>query len=239
VEADAKRGGWSDLMSPEVRPALIVAMGLFFLQQLSGINAVIYYAPIVFALSGFGSTATQVLATVGIGVVNVLATIVGMMLVDRIGRRALLVLGFAGTAVSLGMIAIGAATEAVWLDVLAMAGLVLYIASFAVSLGPLPWVMMSELFPLNVRGLGMSLASITNWGFNFIVVFSFPILVQTIGLGGIFTLYAIVCALGILFTLRLVPETSGVSLEEIEEHLHSGRPLKDLQPAKSLRAAVA
>ena len=239
VEADAQRGGWSDLMSSVVRPALIVAMGLFFLQQLSGINAVIYYAPTVFELAGFGSTATQVLATVGIGVVNVLATIVGMMLIDRIGRRALLVLGFAGTAMSLGMIAIGAATEAAWLDVLAMAGLVLYIASFAVSLGPLPWVMMSELFPLNVRGLGMSLASITNWGFNFIVVFSFPILVKMIGLGGIFTLYAIVCALGILFTVRLVPETSGVSLEEIEEHLHSGRPLKDLQPAKPLDAAIA
>jgi SP family galactose:H+ symporter-like MFS transporter len=97
---------------------------------------------------------------------------------------------------------------------------------------------MSELFPLNVRGLGMSLASITNWGFNFIVVFSFPILVKSIGLAGIFAVYALVCALGVLFTLRLVPETSGVSLEEIEEHLHSGRPLKQLRPAK-LRTAVA
>ncbi len=223
---DTGTAKWSDLLSPSVKPALIVSIGLFLLQQLSGINAVIYYAPTVLKEAGFDSHATQLMATIGIGVVNVGMTVVGMMLIDRIGRRKLLFIGFVGTALSLGMIAIGAATKSPSLDVLAMAGLVLYIAAFAASIGPLPWVMMSELFPQHVRGLGMSVASLANWGFNFLVVFSFPVLVASIGLGGVFAIYALVCVTGIIFTARRVPETSGVSLEEIELHLKSGHPLR-------------
>ena len=221
-------GNWADLLSPTVRPALIVGMGLFFLQQLSGINAVIYYAPTVFKEAGFGSASTQIMATVGIGVVNVAMTFVGMHLIDKIGRRRLLFFGFAGTALSLGMIAVAAATESEALDTLAIIGLVLYIAAFAASVGPLPWVMMSEIFPLKVRSLGMSVATIANWGFNFLVVFSFPMLVGSLGLGGVFAIYALVCAIGVVFTHLLVPETSGVSLEEIERHLESGQPFSRL-----------
>jgi SP family galactose:H+ symporter-like MFS transporter len=226
-------GTWADLLSPTVRPALIVGMGLFFLQQLSGINAVIYYAPTVFKESGFGSTSTQLLATVGIGIVNVAMTFVGMYLIDRIGRRRLLYIGFAGTAFSLGMIAIAATTESASLDILATVGMVLYIAAFAASIGPLPWVMMSEIFPLKVRSLGMSVTSLANWGFNFLVVFSFPMAVASFGLGGVFAVYALVCAAGLVFTYLLVPETNGVSLEEIERHLESGRPLRALDPNPS------
>lgn len=229
---------WSDLAAPFVKPALIVSVGLFLLQQLSGINAVIYYAPTVFQEAGFDSHATQIMATIGIGVVNVGMTVVGMMLIDRIGRRKLLFIGFAGTALSLGMIAIGAATEAQSLDVLAVAGLVLYIAAFAASIGPLPWVMMSELFPQHVRGLGMSVTSLANWGFNFLVVFSFPVLVASIGLGGVFGIYAMVCVIGLIFTARLVPETSGITLEEIERHLKSGRPLRLLGAFSGERAPI-
>ncbi|WP_281066370.1 sugar porter family MFS transporter [Xanthobacter flavus] len=228
AEDEGRKATFADLVSPRVRPALIVAMGLFLLQQLSGINAVIYYAPTVFQLSGFDSAATQILATAGIGVVNVLMTVVGMMLIDRLGRRLLLLIGFAGTAVSLGAIAIAAATDSAALDTLALAGLVLYIASFAIAIGPLPWVMMSEVFPLDCRALGMSIASLVNWGFNFIVVFSFPVLVAEFGLAGVFGLYAVVCVAGLAFTQWLVPETNGVSLEEIERHLRSGRPLREL-----------
>ncbi|QCI67849.1 sugar porter family MFS transporter [Phreatobacter stygius] len=228
AEADQHKGTWSDLFGPVIRPALVVGIGLFLLQQLSGINAVIYYAPVVFREAGFGSASTQLLATVGIGIVNVAMTVVGMLLIDRIGRRRLLLIGFAGTTLSLGMIAIAAATDAAALDVLALIGLVLYIAAFAASIGPLPWVMMSEIFPLNVRGIGMSVASLANWTFNFIVVFSFPLLVSSIGLGGVFAIYAVACAAGILFTLRRVPETNGVALEEIERHLRSGRPFREL-----------
>ncbi len=219
---------FADLFTPAVRPALIVAMGLFLLQQLSGINAVIYYAPTVFEHAGFSSTTNTILATAGIGVVNVLMTVVGMVLIDRLGRRLLLLIGFAGTAVALGVIAIGAATNMPGMGQITFAALVLYISAFAIAIGPMPWVMMSEVFPLDVRALGMSLASLVNWGFNFLVVFSFPILVAEFGLAGVFGLYATVCVLGLAFTLWLVPETNGVSLEEIERHLKSGQPLRHL-----------
>lgn len=223
-----RKARFADLLAPRVRPALIVAMGLFMLQQLSGINAVIYYAPSVFELSGFSSSTTQIMATAGIGVVNVLMTLVGMALIDRIGRRFLLLLGFAGTAVALGVIAIGAATGSAIMGKLALGGLMLYVAAFAIAIGPLPWVMMAEVFPLQVRALGMSIASLVNWGFNFLVVFSFPVMLSHLGLEGVFGLYALVCIAGLAFTQWFVPETNGVSLEEIERHLNSGRRLRDL-----------
>lgn len=219
---------FADLFTPCVRPALIVAMGLFLLQQLSGINAVIYYAPTVFEHAGFSSSAQTILATAGIGLVNVLMTIVGMALIDRLGRRLLLLIGFAGTAVALGVIAIGSATNMPGMGTITFVALVLYISAFAIAIGPMPWVMMAEVFPLNVRALGMSLASLVNWGFNFLVVFSFPVLVAEFGLAVVFGIYAAVCIVGLAFTLWLVPETNGVSLEEIERHLNSGRPLRHL-----------
>lgn len=221
-------GSWGDLLTPVVRPALIVGVGLFILQQLSGINAVIYYAPTVFREAGFDGHSIQLLATMGIGIVNVLMTFVGMALIDRIGRRKLLYWGFAGTALGLGMIAIAAATGSDALDVLAIIGLTIYISAFAASIGPLPWVMMSEIFPLNARAQGMSIASVANWGMNFIVVLSFPVFVTSFGLAGVFGFYAIFCLIGLAFTWRLIPETSGVSLEKIEEHLRSGRPFREL-----------
>jgi len=221
---------WSELLSPVLRPAFVVGIGLFFLQQLSGINAVIYYAPTVFQEAGFGSGSTQLMATIGVGVVNVVMTLVGMALIDRIGRRKLLYLGFIGTTLSLGLIAVGAATGAKSLDILAVIGLIGYIASFAASIGPLPWVMMSEIFPARVRGLAMSVTSLSNWAFNFLVVFSFPLMVTTFGLGAVFGLYALVCVAGLVFTWRYVPETNGVTLEAIEQYLLSGKPLHTLRP---------
>lgn len=222
--AEERRGEGASLMSPTVRPALIVAMGLFLLQQLSGINAVIYFAPTVFGLTGFDTHAGAMLATVGIGVVNVAMTVVGMIIIDRIGRRSLLVIGFIGTAVSLAAIAVSASSGSGDLGWVALIGLVVYISAFAISIGPLPWIMMAEVFPLAVRGPGMGLASVANWGFNALVVFSFPVLLQAVGLSVVFGLFAIVCALGVFFTLRYVPETRGASLEDIEAHLTAGRP---------------
>ena len=159
-----------------------------------------------------------------------------MGLIDRLGRRPLLIIGFIGTAVTLLVIAVAVVEQDIFPSWIIVVALLLYIASFAISLGPLPHLMMSEVFPLSVRGAGMSISSCSNWGFNFIVVFLFPLMLATIGLAGAFTLFAIVCLGGILFTMALLPETRGVSLEQIEAHLRAGEPLSALGTAN---AAVA
>ncbi|MBT5414184.1 MAG: sugar porter family MFS transporter [Rhodospirillaceae bacterium] len=211
-----------------MRATVIVAMCLFLLQQLSGINAVIYYAPQIFRATGFASEATELMATVGIGAINVAMTVVAMWLVERLGRRRLLMVGFVGTAVSLAGLVLATVLGGggPW----SLIALGLFIAAFAVSLGPLPYVLMSEIFPLGMRGAGMSLASISNWGFNFMVVFSFPILLAAIGLAGVFSIFAAMCCIGLIFAWRQVPETRGISLEHIERHLRSGAPLSRLRP---------
>jgi SP family galactose:H+ symporter-like MFS transporter len=240
VQAEGgRRVGYRALFEPAIRPALIVAVGLFFLQQLSGINAVIYYAPEIFNHAGFDSADTQIFATIGVGTVNLLTTVLAMILIDRIGRRPLLLLGFAGAAGTMLVIAIAVVNSAVVPSWLVIVMLLLYIASFAISLGPLPHVMMSEIFPLHVRGPGMSMASISNWGFNFVVVFAFPLMLAGPGLAFTFTLFAVICLGGILFTLARVPETTGHSLEAIEKHLKSGRPLVALRRAVFVGVTVA
>jgi len=239
AQAEAGRKiGYRALLDPAIRPALVVGIGLFFLQQLSGINAVIYYAPEIFSHAGFDSASTQTLATVGIGTVNFLTTILAMFLIERAGRRSLLILGFAGAAATMLVIALAVINPTLvpsWVVILV---LLLYIASFAISLGPLPHVMMSEIFPLRVRGPGMSMASISNWGFNFVVVFAFPLMLAGPGLAFTFTIFAVVCLGGILFTLMRVPETTGHSLEAIEMHLMSGQPLVALKRVVAVRVAV-
>lgn len=238
AKAEAGRQtGYSALSEITIRPALIVAVGLFFLQQLSGINAVIYYAPEIFSHAGFDSTNTQVLATVGIGTVNFLTTILAMFLIDKLGRRPLLVLGFIGTAATMLIIALAVVNPTLVPSWIVILMLLLYIASFAIAVGPLPHVMMSEIFPLRVRGPGMSMASISNWGFNFVVVFAFPLMLAGPGLAFTFTVFAVVCLGGILFTLMRVPETTGHSLEAIERHLESGQPLVKLRRGVDVPAA--
>jgi MFS transporter, SP family, galactose:H+ symporter len=225
------------ILAPWVRPALVIGTVLFFLQQLSGINAVIYYAPTIFQHAGLDGHTTQVMATVGVGIVNFAVTILAMGLIDRLGRRPLLIIGFIGTAVTLLFIAVAVVEQDVFPSWMVVVALLLYIASFAISLGPLPHLMMSEVFPLSVRGAGMSLSSCSNWGFNFIVVFLFPLMLATIGLAGAFTLFAIVCLGGILFTMALLPETRGVSLEQIEAHLRAGEPLSALGTRPAIAVA--
>ena len=154
-----------------------------------------------------------------------------MTLIDRVGRRPLLVAGFVGTACSLALIAVASLLPELFPSWIVVAALIGYIASFAISLGPLPHVIMSEVFPLSVRGPGMGMASVSNWGFNFIVVFLFPILLGAIGLAGTFGLFAVVCLGGIVFTLTRVPETNGSSLERIEAHLRAGHALNELRPS--------
>lgn len=208
-------GGWVALFRPAIRPLALFAVAAFVLQQLSGINAVIYYAPEIMAEAGLEGTASQLLATVGIGVVNVVMTVVAMLTVDRFGRRPLLILGFAGAAASLALIAVTVRMDGDAAAMAAFAGVLLFISFFAVSLGPLPWLYMAELFPVRLRSRGMALASVANWSSNFLVVFLFPVVVDLAGMAAIFGLFAAFCAFGLVFALQRAPETKGRSLEEI------------------------
>lgn len=219
VSQKGSEAGWSELFSGSVRPVVFFAVAVFVLQQLSGINAVIYYAPSIMAAAGFEGAQTQLLATIGIGVVNVGMTVVAMLVVDRLGRRPLLIIGFIGSAVSLALIAVAVRMEGDAAALIAFAAVLLYITFFAVSLGPLPWLYMAELFPVRLRSRGMALASVANWSSNFIVVFLFPVVVSFAGMPATFGLFALSCTVGVVFALRLAPETKGRSLEQIESDL--------------------
>lgn len=214
---------WRAVLSPAIRPLALFAVAAFVLQQLSGINAVIYYAPKIMAAAGFDATETQLLATVGIGAVNVAMTVVAMMVVDRFGRRPLFIIGFAGSAASLAMIAVAVQMTGEGAAFAAFAGILLFIAFFAVSLGPLPWLYMAELFPVRQRSRGMALASVANWSSNFAVVFLFPVVVELAGMAATFALFAVSCVVGLVFAIRRAPETKGQSLEQIGGELAPAR----------------
>ena len=225
---------WSEILDPVVRPALIVGIGLAAFQQLTGINTVIYYAPTILEFAGFQSAAVSILATAGIGMINVIMTIVAISLIDRVGRRPLLLIGLIGMIVSLGILGIafvlpGLSTS---LGLLAVISLMLYVGSFAIGLGPVFWLMISEIYPLRIRGRAMSTATIVNWGTNLLVAITFLSLIQIIGTPGTFWLYSIIGIFAWVFVYFLVPETKGKSLEEIEAHLRAGKRIQEVENAK-------
>src|SRR5215212_6967413 len=219
-EQEGEQAGYRELLAPWVRPMLVVGIGLAVFQQFVGINTVIYYAPTIIKSTGLANVAS-VLATVGIGVVNVLMTIVAIFIIDRVGRKPLLFVGLAGMVVSLGIIG-GAFLDTRLSGIISwvtLAGLMLYVASFAVSFGPLLWVMLPEIFPLKVRGAGAGVSALSNWGANFVVSQAFLPLVALIGTTAVFWIFAGVCVAAAIFIYFLVPETRGRSLEQIEADL--------------------
>jgi MFS transporter, SP family, galactose:H+ symporter len=208
---------WRDLAALDLRPALLVGVGLAVFQQITGINTIIYYAPQIFEAAGFGSATTALAATIGIGLVNVAATIVAIALVDRAGRRPLLVAGLIGMVASL--LALAAASRmgaaAGWLGVTTVACVGIYIVCFAFSLGPITWIMIAEIFPNRIRARAASLSTAANWLANFVVSLTFPILRESLGSSLTFALYGAFGIVAIGFVLRRVPETRGKSLEQI------------------------
>ncbi|HEC98721.1 MAG TPA: sugar porter family MFS transporter [Nitrospirae bacterium] len=217
-------GNWKALAGPLLRPALIVGIGLAVLQQITGINTVIYYAPTIFQFAGFQSASTAILATVGVGVINMVITIVAMQLLDRVGRRPLLLIGLAGMIFSLGMLgfAFQLPNLSKAMGWVAVGSLMLYVGSFAIGMGPVFWLLISEIYPLKIRGLAMSIATVANWGANFIVALTFLSMIKILGRSGTFWVYALVGIVAWLFSYFLVPETRGRSLEYIESHWRSG-----------------
>lgn len=203
----------------------VVGIGIMFAQICTGINTIIYYAPTIFKTAGFDSNLTAIYATTGIGVVNFIMTIVAVFFTDRIGRKPLLYFGLTGVMLSLFALGTSFAFAGVLgssLKWVAVGSLVTYIICFAMSLGPIGWILVSEVFPLRIRGIAMSVCTVSNFAFNFFVVGSFPVLLHRIGGAWTFCIFGIVSILCIIFVYFFVPETKGISLEEIESNWRRG-----------------
>ena len=224
IQADLEREGthtnWTAVFAADMRRPLILGVGLAILQQTTGIGTVIYYAPTILRSAGFESAASAILATTGIGVVNVALTIVSLRLIDRVGRRPLLLSGLVGMAVSLGLFAAGFASgaESPWFKWVAVGSMTAYVGFFAIGLGPVFWLLIAEIFPLQIRGRAMGIASFTIWLFNIISALVFFQLLQSLGESGTFAGYAVLTLAGWIFVYRCMPETRGLSLELIEKY---------------------
>jgi sugar porter (SP) family MFS transporter len=220
-EVSRKQGGVRDLLSPSVRPLVYVGVLLAVFQQITGINTVIYYAPTLLQGAGFGNSAA-LLANVVNGVVNVGMTIVAIWLLDRAGRRPLLLSGTAGMAVGMVITAcafLGGENLHGALAIVAVIGLLVYTGSFAIGLGPVFWLLIAEIYPLRIRGAAMSVATMANWGANFVVTVSFLTLLNAISGVGVFFLFGFLTLVALAYFWRKVPETKGRSLQEIEHEL--------------------
>ncbi|QIN82198.1 sugar porter family MFS transporter [Rubrobacter tropicus] len=221
-EGNQERVSYAELLAPFVRPALIIGIGLAIFQQITGINTVIYYAPTILQGVGFSEGGAIAATALGVGVVNVGFTILAVRIIDRAGRRPLLLIGLVGMTISLALLGTVFASGAtgdnstVLSGVLATVCLAVYIASFAISLGPVFWLMISEIYPLRIRGTAMSVASIANWGSNFLVALTFPVLLAALGGATLFWIFAFLGIVAWVFIYFRVPETKNRSLEEIE-----------------------
>ncbi|MBV0903053.1 sugar porter family MFS transporter [Haloarcula salina] len=220
--------GLSDLFASWLRPALVVGLGLAVFQQITGINAVIYYAPTILESTGFGGV-TSILATVGIGTINVVMTVVAIALVDRVGRRRLLIVGVGGMVVTLAILGTVFYLPGFGdvLGIVATASLMLFVSFFAIGLGPVFWLLISEIYPLSVRGSAMGAVTVANWGANLLVSLTFPVLTANIGTHWTFWLFGLCSLVGLAFVYRLVPETKGRTLEAIENDLRENVSLAD------------
>ena len=209
---------WIELWKPAVRTSLFIAVGFTVLQQVTGINTIIYYGPRIFALAGITSNRSAIFATLLVAVTNMLATIIALVLVDRVGRKPLLYAGVSGMTACLVLLAysfhaptaFGAAPGLV-----ATVCLMVYITCFAFSMGPIAWILVSEVFPLRVRGRGVAAASLGSGASNFLVSMTFLSLINATGSSITFLIYAAFCVLTLIFVRFIVPETAGRELETI------------------------
>ncbi len=209
-----EHGRFRDLLRPELRKPLIVGVLLAFFAHLTGIDVVIYYGPTIFIESGFDSAASALMASVIIGVVNLLATFIGIAMVDRVGRKPLLLVGMAGMGIA--MAGVGLSFQSATLGPLwTLFFILFYTASFALSMGVVIFVYLSEIYPTKLRGRAMSIAIMVLWFSNVLITQLFPITMATLG-GATFYLLAGICGIAIVFIQTMIKETKGRSLEEIE-----------------------
>ena len=231
---DSGRASWAEVFGPEWRRPLLVGIGLAVFQQITGINAIIYYADQIFQAAGFTTQAAQTTVTTwAVGGVNVAATFIALAVIDQLGRRKLLLAGLVGMALSLAVVgaafefmtSVSAAHSATTstAGIVTLAALVVFIACFAFSLGPVVWTVINEIFPGHIRGRAVAVATAVNWASAFIVSQVFLSLVNVLGNSITFWLFGLFCVIGWIWVFYAVPETKGRSLEQIQQLWKHGR----------------
>ena len=219
LDADhsAKRARLRELFNPHLRRVIVVAALVGILQQITGINAVFLYAPMIFEQSGIGTDASFMQAVL-VGLVNLFFTVLAILFVDRLGRRPLLIAGLGGIAACMFLLAYGFAS-AERNPTIILVGILGFVASFAISLGPVMWVLFSELFPNQVRGLAISFVGLINSAVSFLVQLVFPWELENLGNSVTFVIFGVFAMVGLAIVMRILPETKGKSLEELEAEL--------------------
>lgn len=226
AEASLSKGSVKELFLPAMRLVLTIGVVVAILQQITGINSVFFYAPMIFEQSGIGTDAAFMQAVL-VGIVNLLVTIVAILLIDRLGRRPLLISGLVIIASSMLLLAYSFATAdhgtgGELTDVnpaLVLVGILGFVAGFGVSLGPVMWVLFSELFPNRIRGIAISFVGLINSSISFIVQLVFPWELDNLGPSMTFLIYGSFAIIGLIFVVRTLPETKGRSLEELQAEL--------------------
>eukprot|EP01102_Stenamoeba_stenopodia_P013829 TRINITY_DN4532_c0_g1_i2.p1 TRINITY_DN4532_c0_g1~~TRINITY_DN4532_c0_g1_i2.p1 ORF type:complete len:437 (-),score=85.55 TRINITY_DN4532_c0_g1_i2:154-1464(-) len=203
--------------SPTLRKALIVGVGLQVFQQLCGINTVMYYSPTILKMAGFGQNSDAIYSSMAVAFANMTMTLVAIFTIDRVGRRPLLLGSLIGVYCSLLLLAISFALPEDSGRWLALSALIMYIVCFAPGMGPVPWAINAEIYPLHARAIGGSIASTSNWISNLIVSATFLHLIETAGATGAFLVYALIAVFAFEFVYFIVPETKGLSLEEVRQ----------------------
>jgi len=212
----ANRSSWRDLLRPGVRLILMVGVGLAVLQQWTGINVLFNYAGVVYRSAGYA--ANQIFLDIVItGTINLVFTVVAMLLVDRLGRRRLMLFGCVGIGISHLLCAL--AYRQGWPPIAVLVLTLSAIACYAMTLAPVTWVLIAEIFPNRVRAHAVSVAVCALWTASFLLTYTFPLLRDWLGSGGVFLAYGVICLIGFLLVARYVPETKGRTLEEIEASL--------------------
>jgi MFS transporter, SP family, galactose:H+ symporter len=221
--------GWRVLMAPRVRPALIVGLTLAAVQQFGGINTVIYYAPTIIQQTGL-TASNSIFYSVAIGAINLVMTIVAFQFIDRAGRRLLLLVSLAGMVVTLTLMGLSAVLHLG--SGLLLLFMLLYIIAFAVGLGPVFWVLIGEIFPTPARAAGSSASTAVNWAANFAVSLFFLTVVDVIGQGQTFWIFALICAFALWFVGRYVPETRERHFDEVDAALQARFGRQPVRPTE-------
>lgn len=221
-ESKAKKATFKDLKTPWVLRLVLIGIGTGVMQQIIGINVMMYYGTTVLTNAGFGHSAALI-ANVGNGITSVLATIVSIHLLSKIDRRKMIITGATGTLIVWFLITLSAATisHSPFFPYIMMVLMVCFLALFQGGISPVVWLLLSEIFPQEIRGLAMGISTFALWLANFAVGYIFPVLIAALGMSHTFMVFMICNVIGLAFAIKFIPETRGKSLEQLESEFHN------------------